>query len=51
MPLAKLRADYIHAAFSGLYLETLEPDEGVRELQLLFGSPQKTAFHRLDNSC
>jgi len=35
MPLASLLADYIHAAFTGLYLETHEPEEALREIQTL----------------
>jgi hypothetical protein len=40
MPLAAVLADYIHAAFTGLYLETHEPDEALREIQALCKSRQ-----------
>jgi len=33
MALAAQLADYIHAAFTGLYLETHEPEEALREIQ------------------
>jgi hypothetical protein len=35
MPLAATLADYIRAAFSGIYIETFEPDEAFREIQSL----------------
>jgi ATPase family associated with various cellular activities (AAA) len=35
MPLATILADYINAAFSGLYVETHEPEEALREIRQL----------------
>ncbi len=35
MPLVTVLADYIHAAFTGLYLETHEPEEALREVRAL----------------
>jgi hypothetical protein len=42
MPLATLLADYVRAAFSGLYVETYEPAEALRELAQLCQQEQWT---------
>ena len=42
MPLATTLADYIRAAFSGLYVETHEPAEALRELADLCRQEQWT---------
>ena len=40
MSLAEQLTDYVHAAFSGLWVQTSEPDEAEREIAQLARAPR-----------